>query len=213
MKKNTNTRVTKHMRLVSACLVIGLSGTAAAQGEMQTEEQELSKTVGINLDAEISSLYNFRGWNTFQEKTQQDQNGLFAPSITWAIFDSGVSIGYWAAYQISGSNQAEMVDVGLGHEQDIFLSYDRAWLNDLLALNLTLTYFFYPFADEDAAGTANPSFLEPLVGLTISDWVDIGINISYFVGLQDAVKDYRYLYINPSVGKGLELSDTFSMNL
>ncbi|MCP4600171.1 MAG: hypothetical protein GY847_06490, partial [Proteobacteria bacterium] len=47
----------------------------------------------------------------------------------------------------------------------------------------------------------------------ISDWVDIGINISYFVGLQDAVKDYRYLYINPSVGKGLELSDTFSMNL
>ena len=205
MKTESKRKFIRWPVFVVFMLVLQMSGLSSAD--------ETKKPVGINLDVEISSIYNFRGWNTFQEKSQQDQNGLLAPSITWSIFDTGLSIGYWGAYQISGSNQAEMVDVGLGHEQDLFLGYSHGWKDDFVVLSAAFTYFFYPFADEDVAGTANPSFIEPLIGLTISPWIDISLNLSYFAGLQDAVEDYRYLYINPSLGKSFEFSDRWGMAL
>lgn len=176
------------------------------EAEVETE----SSPAGLSLSAELSTIYNFRGFNTFMEDSMSDQNGLFAPGLTWSIFDSGLSIGYWGAYQISGDNTAEMVDVALGCEQNLFIGYDLDLIADTLALSAAFTYFFYPFADEDAAGAKNPSFIEPLVALGFSGPLDLGLGVSYFAGIQEEVELYRYLYINPSIAKSVELGGRYS---
>jgi hypothetical protein len=77
-----------------------------------------------------------------------------------------------------------------------------------------LTYWIYPFADEDAAGTATPMYIEPLIGVTAASAVDLGLNVSYYRGLQDpATTQYSFVYINPSVGKTLPLSSSVSLAL
>jgi hypothetical protein len=174
---------------------------------------EEKKSAGVNVDVGLATIYNFRGWNTFAESSLMDQNALFAPSITWSIFDTGLYLGYWGAYQLSGNNKREMVDVGLGHEQDLLVGYDLGLADDIVTLSFAFTYFFYPFADEDAAGTANPSIIEPLVGISIATVIDLGLNISYFHSLQEEIKGLRHAYFNLSAGKSFSFNDTFGMDL
>ena len=45
-------------------------------------EEEEAKSYGINIDMGFATIYNFRGFNSFQESTQQDANAAFFPSIT-----------------------------------------------------------------------------------------------------------------------------------
>lgn len=183
---------------------------ASAEAEAEPEEK---KSVGINVDVGLSTIYNFRGLNSFMENSMMDQNALFAPSLTWSVFDTGLEIGYWGAYQLSGKNKREMVDVGLGHEQDLFVGYELGLADNLLTLSFAFTYYFYPFADEDAAGTKNPSIIEPLVGISVATVLDLGLNISYFHGVQDEIKGLRHAYFNLSAGKSFSFNDTFGMDL
>ena len=184
----------------------------AAEAESAATEEEKS-AAGVNVDVGVSSIYNFRGLNSFQESSQQDQNAMFAPSVTWSIFDTGLYLGYWGAYQLTGGNKTEMVQAALGHEQDLYIGYDLGLADDLVTLSFAFTYFFYPFADEDVAGTANPSIIEPLVGISLATVLDLGLKVSYFHGLQDELKTLRYAYFNFSVGKGFEFNNIFGMNL
>jgi hypothetical protein len=168
---------------------------------------------GVNVNVGIYTLYNFRGLNTFQEDSQQDQNALFAPSLEWSVFNTGLYLGYWGAYQLTGDNKTEMVDVGLGHEQDIFLGYKLGLAEGLLELNFMLTYFFYPFADEVLAGTAFPSIIEPLIGLGVATVIDLGLKVSYYHALQSEIDVLRHIYINFTIGKEFAFNETFGMNL
>lgn len=188
----------------------------AAEPEAASEEaeaEEEASSAGINVDVGISTIYNFRGYNSFQENSQQDQNAAFFPSLTWSVFDTGLYMGYWGAYQLTGDNKSEMVAGALGHEQDLYIGYDLGMADDLLTLSFAFTYFFYPFADEDLNGTGNPSIIEPLVGLGISTVLDLGFTVSYFHGIQDDIDFLRHVYFNLSAGKGFEFNDTFGMNL
>ena len=56
-------------------------------------------------------------------------------------------------------------------------------------------------------------YIEPLVGVTYASAVDLGLNVSYYRGLQDATKVASFVYINPSVGKTLPLSGDVSLAL
>ena len=185
----------------------------AEEAAPEEAAEEEKKSAGVNVDVGLATIYNFRGLNSFQESSMMDQNALFAPSVTWAIFDTGLYLGYWGAFQLSGDNKREMVDVGLGHEQDLYIGYDLGLADDLVTLSFAFTYFFYPFADEDVAGTANPSIIEPLVGISIATVLDLGLNISYFHGIQDEIKAVRHAYFNFSVGKSFTFNDTFGMDL
>jgi hypothetical protein len=181
--------------------------------EIAAPAEEEKPTAGVNVDVGIATMYNFRGLNTFQESSQQDQNALFAPSVTWSIFDTGLYLGYWGAYQLTGNNKTAMVESALGHEQDLYLGYDLGLANDVVTLNFLFTYYFYPFADEDVAGTANPSIIEPLVGISIATVLDLGFSVSYFHGIQEETKALRHVYFHLTAGKGFEFNDTFGMNL
>lgn len=184
-----------------------------AVAETETTPVEEKKSAGVNVDVGLATLYNFRGYNTFKESSQMDQNALFAPSITWSIFDTGLYLGYWGAYQLSGDNKTEMVEGALGHEQDLYLGYDLGFADDLVTLSFAFTYYFYPFAAEDADGKKNPSIIEPLIGLSIATVVDLGLKISYFHSIQDSIAGLRHAYFNFSAGKSFAFNDIFGMDL
>jgi len=180
----------------------GAADTAAASSE--------APSTIINVDVEAASAYVWRGMNLFGD-TQDAQAFSVFPSLT-ATFGS-LSIGYWGAFQMTGDNKTALVDGGVGAEQDFILKYTGSFAEGL-GYTAMLTYWIYPFADEAVAGTATPMYIEPLVGVTFASAVDLGLNLSYYRGLQeDATVPYSFVYINPSIGKTLPLSGDISLAL
>ncbi len=177
--------------------------SAATRGEGET-------SVGVNVEVGFHSAYVFRGYNVFQDSRQTDQNMLLAPGFSWTIFGTGLTFGYWSAYQISGNDIGGNVDSGVGAEQDLYLSYEHAFF-DRLNLGVSLFYYFYPAADENAAGVANPSYFEPIVSLVFSAGIDVGLDITYFLGIQDAIRDLSYLYVNPHIGKSIAVHEAAAL--
>ena len=46
---------------------------------------------------------------------------------------------------------------------------------------------------------------------TWSTVVDLSLSTSFFFGVQDALRAYRYVYVNPKVAKTLEITETVSL--
>ncbi|MBU1238084.1 hypothetical protein KJ865_00110, partial [Myxococcota bacterium] len=82
-------------------------------------------SLGLNAELQVSSAYVFRGLNVFQKTSQMNQNMLLAPGVTWSVFETGITIGYWGAYQLTGDNRSLNTDVGLNLEQDLYVTYER----------------------------------------------------------------------------------------
>jgi hypothetical protein len=201
-------------RTTAICTLVLL--LAAAQGVSADEAAEPtalaeSAPVGVNIDLGLAGIYSFRGLNVFQSSSPMDQNALFAPSVTWSIFDTGLSLGYWGGYQATGDNIPQLIDAGLGAEQDFAVGYS-ADLPDDLSLSGSVVLYLYPFADAAAAGATAPAYLEPGVCLSWSDVVTLSLGLSYMAGLQDALAGSRYLYVNPSVSYSLPFGSAFSFD-
>ncbi len=168
--------------------------------------------IGLKLDANMASAYFFRGANVFQNEAQTDMNGLFAPSLSYTIPKTGLTLGYWAAYQTSGNNIDQLVDAGLGAEQDLFISYEYG-LTPSLSLSGIMTAYLYPFATKQAAGVQAPTFFEPGFGLSWEGPVDLALNISYMHAMQYLLMQTgRYAYINPVISKDWQLYKTLSLD-
>ncbi len=178
-----------------------------ANGETRADEPKVAheaRHFGVTLDVGVESAYVSRGLNVLQNGSQLDQNPIVNPSITWAIGESGLSIGYVGVYQWAGDNRAELVRAGVGNQQDVNLMFEHK-----LATNFTgyagLTYSFFPFADPAVAGTAVPSMLEPKVAVSLHTGIDIGLQVAYSACVQEAIAAGRHLYIHPVLWKTLEL--------
>ncbi|MBN2717945.1 MAG: hypothetical protein JXX14_19000 [Deltaproteobacteria bacterium] len=199
--------------IIPAVILITLFTNVAFAQDDAAEES----SAGVNVDLGFATIYNFRGFNTFQEDSQMDQNGAFFPSVTWSIADTGLYIGYWGAYQLSGNNIAANVTGALGHEQDLYLGYDKSFgADDMFTVSLAFTYFFYPFAtgmDDDGEEIGNPSIIEPLVGFSVSTVVDLGLSLSYFAGVDDSTSGLTHLYIKPSIGKSISFGERFGLDM
>ena len=178
------------------------------------QAQEAPAPVGLNLDLQLATAYVFRGWNVFQETSQMDPHLLLAPGLTYAIADTGLSVGYWGAYQLTGANIGATLDAALNAEQDLFVSYERDLGHDM-TLAVRFFSYFYPAADRRVAGASVPTYLEPIVAFTASPGVDLGVQVTYFAGVQDApgISGISYLYVNPSVGKSFELVEHIGLEL
>ncbi len=189
------------------------SSPAASQRDApEPEKPAPSKKVGVVLDLGVASLYAFRGLNLFKHAGQNEANALFAPAITWAIGETGMSLGYVGAYQWTGSNRSALVEAGIGHEQDLIVGYTRA-LSARVSGNASLTYYAYPFAKKSVAGTALPSYLEPGVSASYAGDVDVGLALSFFAGVQEALAASRYAYVRPSVGKTISVTSAVDVAL
>jgi hypothetical protein len=197
------------MTTMKTCRIAVLALVLAALAAVPARAGE---PLGLNLDLGAYSAYLFRGANVFQKDSNMDQAAFLAPSATYTLGSTGLSVGYWGAFQVLGEDISPKIDAGLGAEQDLILGYGRA-LTDTLSLKATLIYYFFPLADEKAAGTSLPSYLEPGVACTWTGPVDLTLGVAYYHGVQDALKLYRYLYLNPKASKTLALSGTTSLEL
>jgi len=156
----------------------------------------------LNLDLEAASAYVWRGINMFGVDQNSQAFSVF-PSVTATL--GAVSLGYWGAFQLSGDNKSELVDAGVGGQNNFILKYSGV-IDDGLAYSASLTYWLYPFADEEVAGTSTPMYLEPGVGLSYLAGADLGLYVGYYRGLQTVTEPASFLYINPSIGKTFPIS-------
>lgn len=163
----------------------------------------------LNLDVEAASAYVWRGINMFGEN-QNSQTFSILPSVT-ATFGA-LSLGYWGAFQLSGDNKSELVDAGVGGQNNLILKYGGS-LDNGLAYSAMLTYWIYPFADEEVAGVATPMYIEPGAGISYLAGADLGLYVGYYRGLQTVTEPASFLYINPSIGKTFALSGDLGLAL
>lgn len=161
----------------------------------------------LNIDVEAASAYVWRGINMFGVDQNSQTLAVF-PSLT-ATF-GGLSLGYWGAYQLSGDNKSALVDAGVGGQNNLILKYSGA-IDDRLAYSVSATYWIYPFADEEVAGTATPMYLEPGAGISYLAGVDVGLYVGYYRGLQAVTEPASFLYINPSLGKTFWVDDDIGL--
>ncbi len=183
-------------------LSIALVGVLVSVAPAAAQEEP---SLGLSADVGLSTAYLFRGLNVFQKDGQMDQHMLLAPSLTYSVAGTAFQVGYWGAFQLNGDNASVNVDAGLGAEQDIFLAYSHA-IAENLTLAETLTFYYYPLAKEDIAGTDHALFVEPMLSLTWASVVDVSMRIAYMHGVQDALKMGRYTYLSPTVSKTIEVS-------
>jgi hypothetical protein len=167
----------------------------AVVGARRIRETAPSKL--LNIDVEGSSAYVWRGTNVFGADQNTQALSVF-PSVTATL--GALSLGYWGAFQLSGDNKSALVDRGVGAENDFVLKYS-GWLNDKLTYSAMLTYWVYPFANEEAAGTATPMYIEPGAGISYLTGADLGLYVGYYRALQTVNEPASFVYINPSVGK------------
>ena len=186
--------------------------TTAPLPARAAETDDAAAKLKLNVDVGLATMYVFRGANIFSAGSLQDANLMLAPGASWEVFDTGLTVAYWSAYQLSG-NIEENIDAGLGAEWDLIVSYQRDLLEGLTATG-GVTLYIYPFADEAAAGTSVPTYLEPFVGASYGRWgLDLGLQLVYLIGLQQALASGRYLYINPSVGRSQPLGGNLALQL
>jgi hypothetical protein len=172
-----------------------------------------SGSIGLSFGVEVSSAYCFRGLNVFQGNSQADQHFVFAPSIAYAIGETGLSLSYWGAYQMNGGNQSELVAAGVGHEQNLVAAYELGLFDDQLALGASLTWYFYPFAREADAGATLPSYLEPGITVGYNGPVEVSVALAYFAGIQTALQDLSYFYVRPHIGRTFSLNSHLDLSL
>ncbi len=163
----------------------------------------------LNIDVEGASAYVWRGINVFGVNQNTQAFSVF-PSLT--LTSGALSLGYWGAFQLSGDNKSALVDSGVGGQNNFILKYS-GWGDDDLAYSAMLTYWIYPFADEEVAGTATPMYIEPGAGLSYLAGADLGLYVGYYRGLQSVTERASFLYINPSIGKTVPLSSDVGLAL
>lgn len=179
------------------------------RGEWDSRRERAGRDQLLNIDIEGASAYVWRGVNMFGVN-QNTQTFAVLPSVT-ATFGA-VSLGYWGAFQLSGDNKSALVDAGVGAQNNLVLKYS-GWLDEDLAYSAALTYWIYPFADEEVAGTATPMYIEPGAGISYMIGADLGLYVGYYRGLQDVTEPASFLYINPSIGKTFKLNPDLGLAL
>ena len=203
------------MALALACCpapIHAAPSEAEADGAPEIETPDPASGLGLTAELTLSSHYVFRGLNVFQESDQLDHRPLLAPGLTWEAFDTGLSLGYWGAFQIYGDNLSRNIDLGIGAEQDLYATFETE-LAKGVSLEAFLFWYFFPFADEQDAGTSVPSYLEPGVTFGAQLGVDLSLTASYFAGLQDTLSEWRYLYLSPCLSRAFELTADVSLEV
>jgi hypothetical protein len=187
----------------------GLPPLARATEPAPPEDQpgdEAGSSVGLIVELGLKTAYMFRGANLLSTPDAPGaQRPVANPLIVWLIGDTGLSLTYFGAFQLDGVGRAYNRENALDLEQDLILGYTLA-LGAGFSLQATLSWLVWPFADRAVMGSSLPSVVEPLVGVSWSGPLDVGLRVSYFHGVPGSLDFLRYAYVNPWLAKRLELS-------
>lgn len=161
------------------------------------------------LSLSLGSAYNFRGSNYFAGK--DGYGGLFAPGISVDL-PNGFSIGWWSAFQITGSNRSDLILSGSGNEQDLIVGWTTD-VSDRVSISVGAVAYIYPFATKAAAGATAPVWLEP----GISADVDLGLTWSTYIGhnqgLQTGIAQGSYTYVSTGLSHSVPVHEKASVDL
>lgn len=166
--------------------------------------------LGLTVDLGVASAYGYRGLNLSADSSQHDQRLVMQPSVSYAVLDTGLTLTYFSSYQLSGERQAK-VDDGTSDEQDLTLTFERE-VAEGASVGALFGAFVYPMARREAAGTPVPVYLEPGLSASWSTVVDLSLVTSFLVGVEDALRSTRYVYVNPKIGKTIELTSALSLS-
>ncbi len=178
---------------------------ARAGEEGGGEEAAPAPGAGLIVELGLKSAYMFRGANLFSLDAVGDQRPVANPLVCWIIGDTGLSLTYFGAFQLGEDGRGFNRDNALDLEQDLILGYNLD-LGAGFSLQAAFAWLVWPFADRGLMDSSLPSVLEPLVGVTWSGPVDVGLRVSYFHGVPASLDFLRYAYVNPWVSKRLELA-------
>lgn len=164
---------------------------------------------GLSAELEIATSYIFRGANLFANSVEgknSDPNMRLSPVLTWAVPDTGLSLGYWGAFQLNGDNVGDNIDAAVGAEQDLWINYVHS-INEQWDLAFGLASYIYPFADKETAHARVPLQLDPGLAVIFHNLVDVALKANYMHLVQEPVNHgaYRYIYLNPEVAKQVEI--------
>jgi len=167
----------------------------------------------FELSIDLMSAYVFRGYNVFQSESQGEQKWVQRPRIIYTVPQTGLSIGYAAANQISGDNLVSNVAAGLGAEQDIFASYAFA-RRERFGVEAEVAVVGYPAADSHEVGTSAPYFfsfsIEPRYRHRVF------LYLGYIAGFRSgrlAPLEGSQGYISPRFEKRFDFGDSVELEL
>lgn len=175
-------------------------GAAASRG-LQPE---------FELSIDLLSAYVFRGYNVFQAEGQGEQKWVERPRIIWTVPQTGLSIGYAAANQISGDNLVSNVAAGLGAEQDIFASYAFA-RREPFGVEAEVAVVGYPGAEARVVGTNAPYFLS--LSLEPRYRHMAFLYLGYIAGFRKGPVEGSQGYVNPRFEKRFDFGERVELEL
>jgi hypothetical protein len=153
----------------------------------------------IEITLSFASAYVFRGYNVFQETGQFDQSWVAKPRVVWTDPAGRVSIGYSAAYQLTGDNLWENVASGVGSEQVVFADYDFTPMPRVVVSPEVGTYV-YPQAQD------TPLLVEASAEARYVGPVQVGAFVGYLGAVRPGPLTEDYLYVSPSAETTFDLS-------
>jgi hypothetical protein len=164
----------------------------------------------LELSIDLMSAYVFRGYNVFQTQSQGEQKWVQRPRIIWTVPQTGLSLGYAAANQISGDNLVSNVAAGLGAEQDVFASYAFA-RRERFGVEAELAVVGYPASDARKVGTHAPYFVS--VSMEPRYRHLAFLYLGYIAGFRKGPLEGSQGYINPRFEKRFDLGESVELEL
>jgi len=193
--------------LVLTLTLVGIPSASTAPLVVDTANDELpSKSLGLEVEFEVMSIYNDRGTNVFSTTDQLEQGLNVGSSLGYAFGESGAFVEAGLVMQLAGTDPEGMVRTGANAEHNFTMGIERALWADRLKAGAQLLVIMYPFADGALVQDFIPTILEPSVFVETTSVIDIGLELTYSLGVQPELSSGRFLYVRPHVARSFAVS-------
>jgi len=200
-------------------VLLGAPAVASAQEPVPPEkapaaaaepEKDAAQAWEHSLEANFGTAYVWRGLNLLGQGNQHYSPGVFMPgfSTTKGIW----TLGWVGAFQLSGKNLASNVDGAAGLEHDVYVQVEKPLVGDL-SWSASLTAYGFPASKEEASGADRSLYVEPSVGVSWGKLINPFFKIHWFHGVQSALADFDYVYLNVGGSRDVELTSKATLKL
>jgi len=202
--------------LTMALTLVTSAETHAAPLVADTDSGEVrSEVLGIEVTVEVMSIYNDRGTNIFSTTNQLEQGLNVGSFFGYSFGDSGLFAEAGVVMQVAGIDPGGLTRNGVNAEHNLLVGVERSLLGERLTAGAQVLVIMYPFADGALVRDFIPTVLEPSFFMEASDLVDVGLELTYSVGVQPEISAGHFLYVRSylarsfAVGRGAALGGSF----